>query len=172
EPTKDTTPTEPTKDTEPTEPTKDTTPTGPSIDNDDVGQLTWVQRKDISDGVPVIDKRQYMRFDLNSEADMIEFESDSGADAILNISRGGVQLSHNKKLKVGDVIPVKVKYGDLEIDANVKIVSATDVKAGGEFIDLDQATANKLLYLNLMLDETTNYAEANMKPAINTMHIQ
>ena len=172
EPTKDTTPTEPTKDTTPTEPTKDTTPTTPSIDDNDVGQLTWVQRKDISDGVPVIDKRQYMRFDLNSEADMIEFESDSGADAILNISRGGVQLSHNKKLKVGDVIPVKVKYGDLEIDANVKIVSASDVKAGGEFIDLDQATANKLLYLNLMLDETTNYAEANMKPVINTMHIQ
>lgn len=172
EPTKDTEPTEPTKDTTPTEPTKDTTPTTPSIDDNDVGQLTWVQRKDISDGVPVIDKRQYMRFDLNSEADMIEFESDSGADAILNISRGGVQLSHNKKLKVGDVIPVKVKYGDLEIDANVKIVSASDVKAGGEFIDLDQATANKLLYLNLMLDETTNYAEANMKPVINTMHIQ
>ncbi len=178
EPTKDTTPTEPTKDTTPTEPTKDTTPTEPtketqpSIDNDDVGKLTWVQRKDISDGVPVIDKRQYMRFDLNSEADMVEFESDSGADAILNISRGGVQLSHNKKLKVGDIIPVKVKYGDLEINANVKIVSASDVKAGGEFIDLDQATANKLLYLNLMLDETVNYAEANMKPVINTMHIQ
>ena len=162
-------PTEPTEDTTPTEETKDTQP---SIDDTDVGKLTWVQRKDISDGVPVIDKRQYMRFDLNSEADMIEFESDSGADAILNISRGGVQLSHNKKLKVGDVIPVKVKYGDLEINANVKIVSASDVKAGGEFVDLDQATANKLLYLNLMLDETVNYAEANMKPVINTMHIQ
>ena len=178
EPTEDTTPTEPTEDTTPTEPTEDTTPTidttptEPSISDDDVGKLTWVQRKDVSDGVPVIDKRQYMRFDLVSEADMVEFESDSGADAILNISRGGVQLSHHKSLKVGDIVPVKVKYGDLEIDANVKIVSATDVKAGGEFIDLDQATANKLLYLNLMLDETANYAEANMKPIENSIHIQ
>ena len=178
EPTEDTTPTEPTEDTTPTEPTEDTTPTidttptEPSISDDDVGKLTWVQRKDVSDGVPVIDKRQYMRFDLVSEADMVEFESDSGADAILNISRGGVQLSHHKSLKVGDVIPVKVKYGDLEINANVKIVSASDVKAGGEFIDLDQATANKLLYLNLMLDETANYAEANMKPIENSIHIQ
>ena len=134
--------------------------------------MTWVQRKDVSDGVPVIDKRQYIRFDLVSEADMVEFESDSGADAILNISRGGVQLSHHKSLKVGDIVPVKVKYGDLEINANVKIVSASDVKAGGEFIDLDEATANKLLYLNLMLDETGNYAEANMKPIENTIHIQ
>ena len=178
EPTEDTTPTEPTEDTTPTEPTEDTTPTidttptEPSISDTDVGKLTWIQRKDVSDGVPVIDKRQYMRFDLVSEADMVEFESDSGADAILNISRGGVQLSHHKSLKVGDIVPVKVKYGDLEIDANVKIVSATDVKAGGEFIDLDQATANKLLYLNLMLDETGNYAEANMTPIENSIHIQ
>ena len=178
EPTEDTTPPEPTEDTTPPEPTEDTTPTidttptEPSISDTDVGKLTWIQRKDVSDGVPVIDKRQYMRFDLVSEADMVEFESDSGADAILNISRGGVQLSHHKSLKVGDIVPVKVKYGDLEIDANVKIVSATDVKAGGEFIDLDQATANKLLYLNLMLDETGNYAEANMKPIENSIHIQ
>ncbi len=173
DPTGPTDPTDPTGPTDPTDPTGPTDPTEPTeIDPDDVGKMTWVQRKDVSDGVPVIDKRQYMRFDLDSEADMVEFESDSGADAILNISRGGVQLSHHKTLKVGDVIPVKVKYGDLEINANVKIVSASDVKAGGEFIDLDQATANKLLYLNLMLDESANYTEANMKPIENTIHIQ
>ena len=59
-----------------------------------------------------------------------------------NVQRG--------KLKVGDVVPVHLQYGDLTINANVKIVSASDVKAGGKFIDLDQATANKLLYLSLL----------------------
>ena len=72
---------------------------------------------------------------------------------LTDISRGGVSLTHNKKLKVGDVVPVHLKYGDLEINANVKIVSASDVKAGGKFIDLDQATANKLLYLSLLIKD-------------------
>ena len=62
-------------------------------------------------------------------------------------------LTHHKALKVGDVIPVHIKYGDLNIDADVKIVTASDVRAGGEFVDLDQSTANRLLYLNLMLEE-------------------
>ena len=55
------------------------------------------------------------------------------------------------------------------MNANVKIVSASDVTAGAEFVDLDQATANKLLYLSLLKDDggqpkeeyyaNTNYIE-------------
>ena len=38
----------------------------------------------------------------------------------------------------------------MEVDAKVKVVSATDVQAGAQFVDLDQATANKILYLSMV----------------------
>lgn len=122
---------------------------GPTMDD---AKRTW--KKEISDNISVIDKRQYMRFDIDGNPNPVVFESEPTVDGILNISRGGVLLSHNKTLKVGDVVPVHIKYGDVEINTNVKIVSASDVTAGGEFMDLDLATANKLLYLSLLMDET------------------
>ena len=64
-------------------------------------------------------------------------------------------VAHNHNLKVGDVVPVKIQYGNLNINTDVKIVSATDNRAGTEFINLDQATANKILYMNIMLKEQT-----------------
>ena len=56
-------------------------------------------------------------------------------------------------LKVGDIVPVNISYGNLNINADVKVVSATDRRAGAEFVNLDQITANKLLYMNLLLEE-------------------
>lgn len=64
-------------------------------------------------------------------------------------------MTHHNDLKVGDVVPVQISYGDLNINADVKIVSASDRRAGAEFINLDQATANKILYMNIMLEEQT-----------------
>ena len=69
------------------------------------------------------------------------------------MSRGGVSVRHNNNLKVGDVIPVHMKYGALDIKANAKVVSANSHRAGAQFINLDQSTANQLLYLNMVLDE-------------------
>ena len=91
-----------------------------------------------------------MRFNTQENQNPITFESSNDVVSISDISRGGVSLKHKGKLKVGDIVPVHLQYGDLTINANVKIVSASDVKAGGKFIDLDQATANKLLYLSLL----------------------
>ena len=130
------------------EPEPEPTPE-PNI-NYDFGKELYKQRV-VSDRVDSIDKRQFMRFDAQDNQNPITFDSSTdGVVSITDISRGGVSLTHNKKLKVGDVVPVHIQYGDLTINANVKIVSASDVKAGGKFIDLDQATANKLLYLSLI----------------------
>ena len=63
---------------------------------------------------------------------------------------------------MGDIVPVHLKYGDVEIEANVKIVSANDKTAGGEFVDLDLATANKLLYLSLLMDNKGNIQQDQM----------
>ena len=110
----------------------------------------WSQRRDIAEIMPATDKRQYIRFNASDVAGGIEFTSSANVKSISNISRGGVALKHDKGLKVGDVVPVHIKYGDVEVNADVKIVSATDVQAGGQFIDLDQATANKILYLSMV----------------------
>ena len=128
-------------------------PDEPPADMDDA-KRTW--KKEIDDNISVIDKRQYIRFDIEGNPNPVIFESVPEVSGILNISRGGVQLSHNKTLKVGDIVPVHLKYGDIDIQANVKIVSANDRTAGGEFVDLDLATANQLLYLSLLMDGNGN----------------
>ena len=128
-------------------------PDEPPADMDDA-KRTW--KKEIDDNISVIDKRQYIRFDIEGNPNPVIFESVPEVSGILNISRGGVQLSHNKTLKVGDIVPVHLKYGDVDIQANVKIVSANDETAGGEFVDLDLATANQLLYLSLLMDGNGN----------------
>ena len=77
----------------------------------------------------------------------------NGVDSLVDVSRGGVALRHNNSLKVGDIVPVHLSYGDLDINADVKVVSATTARAGAEFVNLDQATANKLLFLNILLED-------------------
>ncbi len=94
-----------------------------------------------------------MRFDIEGNQNPVEFEATSQVEDILDISRGGVSLKQDGSLQVGDIVPVELKYGDLEIKANVEIVATSDITAGGKFIDLDLATANKLLYLSIMLEE-------------------
>ena len=127
---------------------KDPDPT-PMVDFKDAYKQTV--RNDFVDS---IDKRQFIRFNTDSSnPNPISFESSQNVIAISDISRGGVSLKHDKSLKVGDVVPVHLKYGDLEVNANVKIVSATDAKAGGKFVDLDKATANKLLYLSMLVKD-------------------
>ena len=147
-------------------------PVNPGDDDDDNGNnnnngVTFDDakqtfKKEYSDNLQIIDKRQYMRFDIADNPNVIEFESTPEVSSIINISRGGVQLAHDKKLKVGDVVPVKIKYGDLDIDANVKVISANDHTAGAEFVDLDLATANKLLYLSLELKDHSENANAKI----------
>ncbi len=101
----------------------------------------------------VIDKRQYMRFNINNAGVPVAFEGTDKISSLVDISRGGIAVRHNSSLKVGDVIPVHISYGDIDINTNVKVVMATDNRAGAEFVDLDTATANRILYLNLLLEE-------------------
>ena len=94
-----------------------------------------------------------MRFDTRYTENPVELVgSSSGVSNVLDISRGGVSLAHDNSLKVGDVVPVHIKYGDIDINTDVKVVSANDMRAGAEFINLDAATKNKLLFLSLILD--------------------
>ena len=144
-------PVPPTPDPEP-----DPTPNIPDGD----GSITYTQRKG-EDNIDNIDKRQYMRFNVADTKNPVALEKSNKIDGLLDVSRGGIAVSHHNDLKVGDVVPVHLTYGDLDIKTNVKIVTATTSRAGAMFVDLDQATANKLLYLNILLEDSMNLSFNN-----------
>lgn len=139
-------------------PEPDPTPNIPDGD----GSITYTQRKG-EDNIDNIDKRQYMRFNVADTKNPVALEKSSKIDGLLDVSRGGIAVSHHNDLKVGDVVPVHLTYGDLDIKTNVKIVTATTSRAGAMFVDLDQATANKLLYLNILLEDSMNLSFNNLR---------
>ena len=142
----------------PPDPEPDPTPNIPDGD----GSITYTQRKG-EDNIDNIDKRQYMRFNVADTKNPVALEKSSKIDGLLDVSRGGIAVSHHNDLKVGDVVPVHLTYGDLDIKTNVKIVTATTSRAGAMFVDLDQATANKLLYLNILLEDSMNLSFNNLR---------
>ena len=100
-----------------------------------------------------------MRYQVSSNKNPIGLEPGHGVEALLDVSRGGISVKHNNNLNVGDVIPVHISYGGLDIKADVKVVSASTTRAGAMFVNLDQATANQLLYLNMILDDVNNISQ-------------
>ena len=98
-----------------------------------------------------------MRFNVADSARPVMLENtNNGIDGLIDISRGGIAVKHDNSLQVGDVIPVHLTYGDLDINADVKVVTSSTNRAGAMFVNLDQATANKLLYLNILLEDASN----------------
>ena len=97
-----------------------------------------------------------MRFNVKESNIPVMLEQSNEYNGLIDVSRGGVALSHNNTLKTGDVVPVHLVYGDLEINADAKVVTSTNSRAGAQFINLNQATANKLLYLNILLEDNNN----------------
>ena len=108
------------------------------------------------DNLDTIDKRQYVRYNVNNTAVPVSMERADNVDSLIDVSRGGVALKHNNTLKNGDIIPIHLQYGNLDIRANAEVVSSTSSRAGARFVNLDQATANQLLYLNMLLDSNQN----------------
>jgi hypothetical protein len=135
------------------EPTTPKTP--PTVDAD--GSVTYIQRKNLDNAIDSIDKRQYMRFNISDISKPVLMEkSNNGVDKLIDISRGGIAISHNNKVRTGDVLPVHIRYKDLDINTNVKVVSATTSRAGAEFVGLDKNVANQLLYLSVLLESDNN----------------
>ena len=104
-----------------------------------------------------------MRFNIQEIKHPVLMEKSENINQILDISRGGIAVKHNNTLKVGDVIPVHITYKNLDINANVKVVSASTTRAGAEFTNLDKAIANQLLYLNVMLEADNNILATRFK---------
>jgi hypothetical protein len=130
------------------------TDTDIDTDTDADGSLTWKKVVDMS--VDAVDKRQFTRYSVADNRNPIAMEQTNGIEGLLDVSRGGISVKHNNTIKVGDVLPVHISYGGLDIKADVKVVSASSNRAGAQFVNLDPQTANQILYLNMVLDDVNS----------------
>jgi len=124
--------------------------------NNDTTQMAYsaYKQRTVENTTNATDKRQTMRFNVNESGVPVSLGANDMVDSVVDISRGGIAVTHHNTLKVGDVVPVHLTYGNIDVRANVKIVSATRDRAGAEFVNLDEATANNILYMNILLEET------------------
>ena len=99
-----------------------------------------------------------MRYSVSDNINPISLETGHGVEQLIDISRGGISIKHGKDIKVGDVVPVHIGYGNLDINADVEIVSTTGSRAGAKFVNLDSATANQILFLNMILDDVNKFS--------------
>ena len=112
------------------------------------------RHKDCKSLYRIIDfKRQ--KFDVPATVLTLEYDPNRSAHIALIQYEDGEKayIIAPNDLKVGDIIPVHMNYGGLDIKANAKVVSATTHRAGAQFVNLDTATANQLLYLNMILED-------------------
>lgn len=117
------------------------------------------------DRLPVepIDKRQYMRFKIAEIASPVIMSSNNESFKLLDISRGGVAIQHNNnELQVGNIVPVHLKYKDVDINTNIEIVSTKDSRVSAKFINNNKTTEDKLLYLSVLLESDNNMLKTRL----------
>ncbi len=96
-------------------------------------------------------RRESLRFEDSG----IRVNSERTADiSIYNISKTGMEIDNADNVQVGEKIKLKLQINDdlSEIDAKV-MRKSPDGKIGVQFINLDKATANKLLFLNMKAEK-------------------
>ena len=86
-------------------------------------------------------KRISERFDTTTD------EGLSSDFEILDISTTGASVKNDKKkLKRGKKTTITIKFDDVDITVNAKVVKVEGNRAGLEFIDMPKDVANKILY--------------------------
>ena len=73
--------------------------------------------------------------------------------AIENISRGGLAVVHDGSLKKGERFVIDLDYHNIKASPEVEVVRVVNDRAGLKFINMDKATANKILYMNMFTAE-------------------
>lgn len=78
--------------------------------------------------------------------------------AIENISRGGLAVVHDGSLRKGERFVIDIDYHNIKASPEVEVVRVVNDRAGLKFINLDKATANKILYMNMFMAENEDKA--------------
>ena len=93
-------------------------------------------------------KRQNIRFSLGKDDEEVKV-ANKRIISILDISKGGLAVEHDGTLKKGEEFMINLSYHNITASPEVKVVRVNGNKAGLQFINMDNATANKILYINL-----------------------
>ena len=83
--------------------------------------------------------------------------------SVIDFSRCGIGFKASSDISPDEIIPVHVKYKNIETDAQIKIVFASDKRAGAKFIDSNKETLNKLLLISLMIEQDNGLLVTDLK---------
>ena len=103
------------------------------------------------------ERREYIR--LNSWNLSIPIQitiNNDSKNKLINISRGGLAVKHNNTLKAGNIIPITIKYRNLNIKTYAQVLYANSNRASCKFINPNKTTSNQLLYLSVLLEADNN----------------
>lgn len=101
-------------------------------------------------------KRNHIRFKVISDG-IIQvanktINEQSGIVSVLDISKGGLLVTHDGSLKINEKFVIELFYNDISTRVETEVVRlGADNRAGLKFINMDKATANKILYMNMSL---------------------
>jgi hypothetical protein len=104
---------------------------------------TTPEFKDIDKDTYKPTKRISMRFENQDTNISSNFD-------ILDLSKGGAAVHNDGSLKLGDKFEVNIVYEDMSVKATAEVVRVGGNTAGVKFVNLDKATSNKLLYINML----------------------
>ena len=93
-------------------------------------------------------KRINIRFDTTQDPDLISNVQ------IYDISTTGALIKNSSNLKRGKKTVINIKFDNVDIDIEAKVVNIYGDKVGVEFINLPQDIANKILYRYMQKEET------------------
>ena len=93
-------------------------------------------------------KRQNIRFSLAKDDEEVKV-ANKRIISILDISKGGLAVEHDGTLQKGEEFMINLSYHNITATPEVQVVRVSGNKAGLQFINMDNATANKILYINL-----------------------
>ncbi|MDD3236944.1 MAG: PilZ domain-containing protein [Candidatus Gastranaerophilales bacterium] len=108
---------------------------------------TTPEFKDLDKSTNGQTKRDAIRFESNDVS-----VSSNGASGIqvYNISKTGMEVDNVNNAKVGDKITLEITIDGDNIKVDAQVMRANDGKIGVKFTNLDKATANKILYMNML----------------------
>lgn len=101
-------------------------------------------------------KRNHIRFSVISDG-IVQvanktINEQSGIVSVLDISKGGLLVMHDGSLKINEKFVIELSYNDISTRVETEVVRlGADNMAGLKFINMDKATANKILYMNMSL---------------------
>ncbi len=123
-------------------------------------------QKEAKDRYDRLDLRDFLKRKYNEPQKRITLRFDTTNDKGLNsnyniydISTTGALIENSDNFKRGNKITVNIKFDDVDIDVQAKVVNIQNNMAGIEFIDMPKDVANQILYRYMQQKDSMKISE-------------